>query len=91
MIVKLKTLEQLIEEFGFEEEDGGLFKTKYKNYKWVISDLEMKYLGKEIEVENIGFVHSNYTHVSNKEKTILGWHELWFEPVEFIDESEFKI
>ncbi len=101
MKIKLKTKEQLIEEFGFEKSIPGT-SSFYNNlnYEWVITSIEERFLGKEIEVKKIEketIVHptlrKNYTHYSIVETHDfrLYWHELWFEHEEFIDEREFRI
>ena len=90
MIVKLKTLEQLEEEFGFEY-DGCDYTTTFNGMFWLINDLMFEQLGKEIEVEKRKSWY--YTHYDNN----IGywWNELWFEPefvsIEFINEDEFEI
>ena len=91
MIVKLKIIEQLIEEFGFKF-DGYRYKTKFNSMFWIISNSMLKYLGNKIEVEKMED-DPDYTHYDNK----MGycWHKLWFEPefvpIEFINEDEFEI
>ena len=83
MRVKLKTFDQLIEEFGF----------KFDGTYWRINKIMLKYLGKEIEVEELENKNWIYTHYDNEIKCY--WHESWFEPVfipiEFINEDEFEI
>ncbi len=97
MIVKLKTLEKLIEEFGFKESFKGL---EDPSKKWFITNVERRMLGTKIEVEelkiekikNLEVIPYPYTHYSKGDNIInLYWHELWFEPEEFIDEREFRI
>ena len=92
MKVKLKTIEQLREEFGFNL-DGRYYITKFNDMFWRINSSMLKQLGKEIEVEELPYV-SNYTHTGiNEWKWV--WHELWFEkefkPIVFLDESEFEL
>ena len=91
MIVKLKTIEQLEEEFGFKF-NGKYYTTIFNEMLWGISKTMFKQLDKEIEVEKLedGI---NYTHYDNE----IGcyWHESWFEPefvpIDFIKEDEFEI
>ena len=90
MKVKLKTLEQLKEEFGFEF--NKLYcETCFNGMRWIISYPMFKQLGKVIEVEKIDG-DKDYTHCDNEGYL---WHELWFEPVftpiEFINEDEFEL
>ena len=88
MKVKLKTLEQLKEEFGFKF-DGTYYGTIFNNMSWCIIIPMFKYLGNEMEIEKIDYMDKNYTH----EDSIINclWHELWFEPNDFFKEDEFKI
>ena len=87
MKVKLKTAEQLIEEFGFEY-NGYRYKTKFNGMFWSINNSMLKYLGNEIEVKEF-ILSINYTHKGLY--TEWYWHELWFEPNDFFKEDEFKI
>ena len=91
MKVKLKTAEQLKEEFGFEY-NGSYYETTFNDMYWIIGNSMFEQLGKEIKVEeNIGNI--NYTHYGDDIGYL--WHELWFEPVftpiEFINEVEFEL
>ena len=91
MKVRLKTEEQLKEEFGFKF-DGTYYETTFNNMSWCINHLMLKYLGKEIEVEE-DIESINYTHYGDD----IGyfWHELWFEskfiPIDFIKKDEFEL
>ena len=92
MIVRLKTIEQLIEEFGFEYNGYEYYTTTFDKMHWCISKTMLKQLGDEIEVEKF-YEYNNYTHIDNRIRYL--WHELWFEPkfvpIEFINEKEFEI
>ena len=91
MKVKLKTIEQLIEEFEFEY-DGYDYTTTFNGMYWLIDEVMIDYLGKEMEVEEL-YGYDNYTHKGLY--TEWYWHESWFEPVftpiEFINEVEFEL
>ena len=91
MKVKLKTAEQLKEEFGFKF-NGIYYETTFNGMYWCISKMMFKQLGDEIEVEKLEN-DPDYTHYDNNIGYL--WHELWFEPVfmpiEFINEVEFEI
>ena len=93
MIVKIKTAKQLIEEFGFKY-DGYNYETYFNDMFWRINNLMFKYLGEEIEVEELT-LSINYTHKGKISDTAWHWHELWFEPefvpIEFIKENEFEL
>ena len=85
MKVKLKTIEQLEKEFEFKY-NGYYYTTNFNN--WCITDLMLKYLGKEIEVKKLE-TYFDYTHYDNEIKCY--WHESWFEPNDFFKEDEFEI
>ena len=93
MKVKLKTLEQLEEEFGFKFYESR-YLTKFNNMDWWIDKDMFEYLGKEIEVKKIDGSR-DYTHCGIINHIKWGWHELWFEPefvpIEFIKENEFEL
>ena len=90
MIVKLKTIEQLIEEFGFEY-DEECYTTEFNDMFWFINNTMFKQLGKEIEVEKIEYDSFNYTHRGKINDIKWYWHKLWFEPNDFFKEDEFEI
>ena len=89
---RLKTLEQLREEFGFKF-DGYDYETTFNDMDWMINDLKLEYLGHEIEVKELENKNWIYTHYGDDVGCF--WHELWFEPVftpiEFINENEFEL
>ncbi len=91
MKVKLKTEEQLIEEFNFKKRDYDMgLETFHDNKKWVITPLQLKFLGKVVKVELIEGL-PQYTHIHEIDGLVLGLHELWFEPYKFIYKEEFEI
>lgn len=91
--VKLKTLEQLIQEFGFEPNIGGYYCTSFRKDKWNINPAMIDLLGKHINVihERQGY----YTHrvINRLDDKYHGWyfHELWFDDDDFIEENEFML
>ena len=89
MMVKIKTAEQLIEEFGFKS-SGKSYLIKYNDMNWFISNTMSQHLGKIVEVEKIED-DVNYTHRGMINEFYWLWHELWFEPSDFFKEKEFEI
>ena len=95
MKVRLKTIDQLKEEFGFKF-DGYDYTTIFNNMQWYINNEMFEYLGKELEVRELNDddfdMRNNYTHKDLNIK--YKWHELWFKQfvsIEFIKEDEFEI
>ena len=88
MKVKLKTLEQVLEEFEFKIDGSG----DYYNEEWYIDRYMFKYFGKEIEVrENENEYNSVYDYYLRKGYIIWFFHNSWFEPEEFFKKEEFEI
>ena len=98
MKVKLKTIEQLIEEFGFKS-SGRDYRTNFNGMHWHIHESMFRYLGNDVNVERLEEEIKKTTYYTHR-NTDCGrhgwyWHELWFEPefvpIEFINEDEFEI
>ena len=90
MKVKLKTIEQIANEFDTDYNPKSLygFHVYYNDEELYIHKDMFKYFGKEIEVEKISY--SRYTH---KQTTGYKWgfHESWFMKEDFLKEEEFLI
>ena len=83
MKVRLKTIEQIVDEFetDYDDYDGGIIIEELFIHKDMF-----KYFGKEIELEQIK--DDVYTHVYGYK---WWFHESWFAKEEFIEEEEFEV
>ena len=90
MIVKMKPLEQVLDEFGFIENSS--FTYYQKENHWYINKDMVKYFGKEVEVFEDRF-NSIYGYYLKDGNTTWCFHSSWFEPEfeDFLSEDEFEL
>ena len=89
MIVKLKSLEQVVKEFGFKNIGDGDY--CQIDSDWCIIGEMHKYFGREVEVFKYEYNSAYDYRLRDGEYTWYFIHSSWFEPEEFIKKEEFMI